>query len=166
MPDIVYNYIITAAVLSWVAAQVIKTVLYLVINRRFRVERLFGAGGMPSAHSAMVCSASVAVALDSGLASTEFAIMVIFSLIVMYDAMGVRRAAGIHAKEINQMKKMFTVKDLLAPEMEEFEGKDKKVTKVTAEQKIKELKEYLGHTPFQVVSGAVLGIIIALILPN
>ncbi|MCL2054289.1 MAG: divergent PAP2 family protein [Oscillospiraceae bacterium] len=159
MPSVVYNYILTAAVVSWLAAQVIKTALYYIINKKFRVERLFGAGGMPSAHSAMVCSATIAIASKCGADSPEFALIFIFAAIVMYDAMGVRRAAGFHAKEINRMNKMFSLKEFFAPDDDESEA-------TTVEQEIKELKEYLGHTPLEVLSGAILGIIIAFVLPH
>lgn len=143
-----YNYVLTAAVLSWVIAQIIKTALYLVKNKTFKSERLLGAGGMPSSHSALVCSATVAVSRVVGVGSPLFAVMFLLALIVMYDAMGVRRAAGLHAKEINRMNKY-------------LEQKDKSVVV----PKKKELKEFLGHTPFEVLGGALLGIIIALIIP-
>ena len=145
-----YNYVLVSAVISWTAAQIIKTLLYLIKNRNFKAERLFGAGGMPSSHSALVCAATIAVSRKVGPGSPEFAIMFIIAIVVMYDAMGVRRAAGLHAKEINKMNKYFEI--------------DSK----TDEENIKhkELKEYLGHTPFEVLGGALLGILIALIVPK
>jgi acid phosphatase family membrane protein YuiD len=151
-----YNYILMSAIVSWISAQVIKTLLYLVFKRKFRAERLFGAGGMPSAHSAMVCSAVIAVERTCGFASPEFALMLIFALIVMYDAMGVRRAAGIHAKEINRMNSaLFSLADFFAPDTDSPPEK----------MNFNELKEYLGHTPFEVLGGAILGVVIAFILP-
>lgn len=146
-----YNYTLTAGVLSWAVAQLIKTLIHSVIAKKFKAERLLGAGGMPSSHSALVCAATVAVSRQSGEGSPEFAVMFLVALIVMYDAMGVRRAAGLHAREINRMKKVFKIEDVT-------HGKDKR-------EKKKDLKEYLGHTPFEVLSGALLGILIALLLP-
>lgn len=141
-----YNSPLTVAVVSWFAAQVIKTIAYLLVHREFNAERLFGAGGMPSSHSALVCSLTVSVARVSGYGSPEFAISFVLALIVMYDAMGVRRAAGLHAKEINKMKKAFD------EQRDEDEDSDEK-----------ELKEFLGHTPLEVLAGALLGILIAML---
>ncbi len=98
---------------------------------------------MPSSHSAMVCAMTVAVAQVSGLNSSEFALAVIFSAIVMYDAMGVRRAAGEQAKVINR------IVDEVEKNGQEFTDKD--------------LKEYLGHTPLEVLCGALLGILITVV---
>ena len=88
------NYIINVGVTSWFCAQIIKTVLTLIRYREFRAERLFGAGGMPSSHSALVCSITVAMAKLVGFDSPLFGLTFVFSMVVMYDAMGVRRAAG------------------------------------------------------------------------
>lgn len=143
-----YNYVLLSAIIAWVAAQAIKTVLHLIKSKTFDPERLFGAGGMPSSHSALVCAATIAVSHKSGVQSTEFAIMFLVALIVMYDAMGVRRAAGLHAREINKMNRMIEEQSE-EPEAEPYT----------------ELKEFLGHTPFQVLGGALLGIMVALIVP-
>ncbi len=96
-------------------------------------------------HSALVCSATVATARLMGVGSSEFAIMFIFAMVVMYDAMGVRRAAGMHAKEINKMNKILINDD--------------------DDEPTKQLKEFLGHTPVEVLAGALLGIMLAMILP-
>ncbi len=142
------NYVLNASALSWLTAQILKPLIVLFISRKFKLERLFGAGGMPSSHSATVCSLAVAVWRKVGFASTEFAIAFILAVIVMHDAMGVRRAAGEQAKVINQIL-------------------DKYIPKKNGQEKMfsKKLKEFLGHTPFEVLCGAVLGIVIALILP-
>lgn len=146
-----YNNILVVSLLSWLIAQIIKTTIHVIRYRTFDFERLVGAGGMPSSHSAFVCAATVSVARITGTtSSTEFAIMIIIALIVMYDAMGVRRAAGLHAREINRMNKFIE---------DEFDEDDK----FTPPQK--QLKEFLGHTPVEVISGAALGIIIALVFP-
>lgn len=155
-----YNYVLFAAVLSWCAAQLIKTIIYFLIKKEFNSERLFGAGGFPSSHSATVCAATIAMARKVGPASPEFAIIFILALIVMYDAMGVRRAAGMHAKAINKMNRDFFDKNLFEEKSTEIEIENEKEN----DDKIcnKELKEFLGHTPFEVVGGALLGILIAL----
>ena len=132
MKDISYNYVLTAAVISWCAAQIIKTILNFIQTKRFHAERLFGAGGMPSSHSALVCSATVAMCRKCGVGSPEFAIMFIVAMIVMYDAMGVRRSAGLHAREINRINRIFAVKGIKASDESE---------KPTNEKKKKELKE-------------------------
>lgn len=156
MKDISYNYVLTAAVISWCAAQVIKTILNFIQTKKFHAERLFGAGGMPSSHSALVCSATVAMCRECGVGSPEFAIMFIVAMIVMYDAMGVRRSAGLHAREINRINRIFAVKGIKASD---------ETDKPASEKKKKELKEYLGHTPFEVLGGALLGILISMLVP-
>ncbi len=151
-----YNYVLSCGVISWAAAQIIKTILYAVTKKEFRAERLVGSGGMPSSHSSLVCSALVASGIHDGVGSTEFALAFILAAVVMYDAMGVRRAAGLHAHEINRMNKLFDFKfkDLIDTESEE------------SSQKRKDLKEFLGHNPLEVLAGAVLGVIIALVMPR
>ncbi|MCL2694010.1 MAG: divergent PAP2 family protein, partial [Oscillospiraceae bacterium] len=99
-----FNLPLGAALLSWLIAQMIKMLTYLLNNRKINFERLLGAGGMPSSHSAAVCAIAVAIARTQGADSAVFAVSAILALIVMYDASGVRRAAGMHAKEINQIK--------------------------------------------------------------
>ena len=137
MNTLSYNYVLFSALLSWCAAQVIKTLLNFLQTKKFNPERLFGAGGMPSSHSALVCSATIA-------------------MVVMYDAMGVRRSAGLHAREINRINRIFAVKGIKPAE---------EATEQKPEKKKKELKEYLGHTPFEVLGGALLGILIAMAMP-
>ncbi len=153
-----YNYILVTSVLGWCIAQLLKTIINFIKYKKFSVERLFGAGGWPSAHSAMVCSAATAVYRVEGVSSTEFAIMCIVALITMYDAMGVRRAAGQHAKAINRINRLLA--DKPAPS-----GKPLEDIAQAANKSIAVMKEYLGHTPFEVVSGAFLGIILAFLMP-
>lgn len=154
-----YNYILATSVIAWCVAQFIKTMINLFKYRKFSVERLFGAGGWPSAHSAMVCSAAVGVGRVEGVYSTEFAIVSIFALITMYDAMGVRRAAGLHAKEINRINRYLTDKNKAAS------GNVLENIAQSANAGFAVMKEYLGHTPFEVVSGAFLGIALAFVMP-
>lgn len=158
-----YNYILVTSVLGWCIAQFLKTVINLIKYKKFSVERLFGAGGWPSAHSAMVCSATTAVMRVEGAGSTIFAVTCIFSLITMYDAMGVRRAAGLHAKEINRINRLIESKELDFPELTPPNSLEDLAQSVN--QHFVVLKEFLGHTPFEVASGAVLGVALAFIMP-
>ncbi|MGN0376515.1 MAG: divergent PAP2 family protein [Suilimivivens sp.] len=145
MYDLTHNVILVSAVLGWFIAQVLKTFIHLFITKKFVAERMVGSGGMPSSHSATVCALATATGMTYGGASFEFAISVIFAIIVMYDAMGVRRETGIQAKVINEMLEAFTNM-----------GK-----KMSPEDK---LKEFIGHTPLQVLAGAILGIFIAVMV--
>lgn len=149
MYDMFSNYVLNSAILSWILAQVAKTIINLIKTKEFNVERLVGAGGMPSAHSASVCAMVIALARSAGIASPVFAVAFMLAAIVMYDAMGVRRAAGEQAKILNLMVK---------------KDKEKKLTEYMPEKK-GELKEFLGHTPLQVLGGALLGILVAMLLP-
>lgn len=158
------NYIINLAFLSWTLAQLIKTALTLIQYKEFRAERLFGAGGMPSSHSALVCSITMGMAKLEGFSSPMFALTLCFAAVVMYDAMGVRRAAGEQAKVLNKMifsfKDISKVFDVLNQEIEEeFD----QTTDTIAEHK--ELKEFLGHTPLEVLGGALLGLLVASLMP-
>ena len=95
---------------SWAYAQIIKTVIYSIINRKLALNRLFGDGGMPSGHSATVSSLATITGLLCGLRSYEFGISVILAIIVCHDAMGVRREAGRHAKVLNERLKDVVLK--------------------------------------------------------
>lgn len=143
------NYILSVSLLSWLAAQVCKTVINYFLSGKLEIERLYGAGGMPSAHSALVCSMFMATAKSQGLSSPGFAFAFVLAAIVMYDAMGVRHETGEQAKVLNLM-------------MEDWmEDDEENATLVSG----KKLKEKVGHTPFEVLSGALLGILIAVIIP-
>ena len=139
------NYILSVAVLSWLSAQVLKTIINYLLSGKFDAERLWGAGRMPSAHSAFVCSTFLAAANSEGPHSPAFALSFILAAIVMYDAMGVRRETGEQAKLLNKM--------FFDTEENGFNGDFKK------------LKEKVGHTPIEVLSGALLGILIAMLIP-
>ena len=97
------NQILISAVLGWTVAQFLKTVIDMVINKSFNPERIFGSGGMPSSHSATVCALTTASGMKYGVGSFEFAISFVLSMIVMYDAMGVRRETGKQAKLLNSV---------------------------------------------------------------
>lgn len=147
---LVGNYCLTAAVLSWLLSQILKSIFNYCQSREFSAERLIGSGGMPSAHSAAVCALTLSVSRKLGVSSPEFAIAFMLAAVVMYDAMGIRRAAGEQAKVLNKLI--------------ELQIKGKKIE--SREELIdKDLKEFLGHTPLEVLAGAMLGIIIAMILP-
>lgn len=142
--DIITNEILMSAALSWGLAQVIKTIIHLILTKKFVAERLIGSGGMPSCHSATVCALTTSIVINEGISSPFFAMSAILAIIVMYDARGVRRETGLQATVLNE------IVDII-----EKLGAD-----VTYDEK---LKEFIGHTPFQVLVGAILGIIIALI---
>lgn len=145
LQDVFHNTIFVSAALGWLVAQVLKTLIYLIINKRFVAERMVGGGGMPSSHSATVCALATAAGMRYGGGSFEFAIAAMFAIVVMYDAMGVRRETGIQAKVLNEMMELLTNM-----------GKE-----MSAEDKLKEL---VGHTPLQVLMGAILGILIAVLI--
>lgn len=143
------NYIIRVAFLSWLTAQILKTLINFYLTKDFSMERMVGAGGMPSSHTAFVFSAAIATAKQCGTASTEFALAAILAGVVIYDAMGVRRAAGEQAKIINKMVDEWLDKTYWS---------DKNLPQV------KQLKEMLGHTPLEVLGGMVVAIVISLLV--
>lgn len=177
------NPLVNICALAWFAAQVIKTLLHWFSHGNLRLERLTGAGGMPSSHSALVVSLTIGMARVEGFISPVFALTIAFAAVVMYDAMGVRRAAGEQAKTINWL--LGSYKDfwdilkehplLDFEDDEEINAADKNSheenpdkaseDETGAEQDRKALKEYLGHTPLEVIAGALLGILIAMIYP-
>lgn len=133
------NFVLWTAILGWFAAQVIKFILVFATQKNLDFKRLIGSGGMPSSHSSIVSALAVAAGLDRGFASIEFAICAVIAFVVMYDACGVRRSAGQHAKILNK---------IIQRENEKEPAKET-------------LKELLGHSPIEVFAGAVLGILIA-----
>lgn len=166
-----YNYALICALAAWICAQVGKTLLVLITEKRFDKERLFGAGGMPSAHSATVCALTVAIARLMGISSPEFAICVVLAGVVMYDAMGVRRSSGDQAKLINKIVEIIDLPELKRVEIKRklhLFGKQSDMFDDPEEEDedIRKLKEKLGHTPLEVLGGALLGIVIALLIPK
>lgn len=158
------NYYITVAFLSWASAQLLKTLFTFIFTKRFVAERLFGAGGMPSSHSALVCSLTFAFARRLGFDSPIFALSLVLSGIVMYDAMGVRRAAGEQAKVLNKI--VFGFKSWNWNEDEEHSDENSRgAADIAGEMPDKALKEFIGHTPLEVLGGALLGILIAISFP-
>lgn len=137
-----FKSIVFVCILSWFAAQLLKVLICFWQEKKFDLKLFFSSGGMPSSHSAFVSSLGICVGLKSGFDSELFAICFVFGLIVMYDASGVRRAAGKQAKVINII-------------VENIEGLGIKIDE--------KLKELLGHSPIEVISGAILGIAVALL---
>ena len=142
--EILSNRVLWIGVLSWFAAQFMKVVFTAIIEKRWDFSRLlFGLGGMPSSHSAVVCGLATSVGIARGFYSVEFAMCTMLAFIVMTDAAGVRRSAGKQAALLNKI-----VQDMVAAG--EWPTTEK-------------LKEMLGHTPFQVIIGGLLGVLIALL---
>lgn len=144
-----WNYVLVTAVISSLLAQFTKVILNLIILGKFIPERLWGAGGMPSAHSATVCTLLVATGRYCGTGSTEFALALVLAIIVMYDAMGVRRETGEQAKILNRM-------------LSEWMDRESDAMPFLGDKK---LKEMVGHTPIQVLTGAIFGIAVGLLMP-
>jgi len=161
------NYIINIGATSWILAQIIKTVIALLLTRKIQMERLWGAGGMPSSHSALTCSVAIGMARMQGFASPLFGLSLLFAMVVIYDAMGVRRAAGEHAKVLNRLafeielpwRRMKPKNKSGSPDTNSADHKSPPLLQ-------KQLKEYLGHTPFEVLGGCLLGILVALFMPE
>ena len=129
--------------LLWFGIQVFKVIYDLITTKKFNFKRIMGAGGMPSSHSAVVVGLATLIGKYEGVNTPIFAVALIFSFIVMYDAAGVRRAAGKQAKLLNQIVE--------TPGLSGIQVSEK-------------LVEVLGHTPIQVIVGAIIGVIAGLIV--
>ena len=152
------NRVLIAGISGWATAQVIKAILYTILNREFSLERLFGDGGMPSGHSATVSAMAMMSLLHYGVGSFEFAVTAMLAIIVMHDAMGVRLETGKQAEVINELRALL---EEIVDDFSTEETLDKKFQKVFSEEK---LKEYVGHTPIQVAAGCILGLLIGWLL--
>jgi hypothetical protein len=132
------NHVLDAMLICWGLAQALKPPLYFLKHGKWTWGPLFSAGGMPSSHSALVISATMSIGLHEGFDSAVFALAAAMSMVVLYDAAGVRRQAGIHAQKINVL-----IEELMAghPISE------------------KQLIEVLGHSPLEVVGGTILGMV-------
>ena len=137
------NPTLVVALISWVLGQTIKLAIDYINRRHWDVSLLFRAGGMPSSHSALMASVAVSTGFYSGFNSPLFALAVAISLVVIYDATGIRRQAGIHAQKIN----------LLINEL--FSGQP-----ISEDQ----LREVLGHSPLEAAGGVLLGVAVALVV--
>lgn len=138
------NKPLMCALLSWLAAQVIKTVIHLLVERKLEWDRLVGMGGMPSSHTAFVFSLCLMMGIQQGFQSPAFAISLALAAVVIYDAMGVRRETGKQGALLNRI-----VREVL------IEGK-----RITED----ELKELVGHTPLEVLGGLVLAVIMVIVM--
>ena len=145
MNALLTNRPLASAIIAWALAQFLKMVLFAILERQINWRRLIDTGGLPSAHSAFVTGLASGVGVASGLHSSEFAVAAVFALVVMYDAMSLRREAGKHADILNELLLLSIIQD--------------------AFKEREALKELLGHTPLEVVCGAALGITIGLIVP-
>lgn len=142
--QLISNQILMSGIAGWFAAQFSKTILYAVLNHKLDISRFWGDGGMPSAHSATVCCVAVSAGIVYGVSSFQFAICVIIAMITMRDAMGVRLETGKQAKLLNEMVRLFSMDNPSLPE--------------------ERLKEFVGHTPMQVLMGCLTGCAMAFLL--
>ena len=143
---LVTNRFLIIGLTSWLWAQVLKTIIYAFMNKNLDLSRLVGDGGMPSGHSATVASLTTAALLCYGPGSFQFAISLILAIVVCKDAMGVRLETGKQAVMLNEMMRVFNV--------------------LTSSEQLPEvkLKEFVGHTPIQVMAGILLGIANAVVM--
>ncbi|TAN37300.1 MAG: divergent PAP2 family protein [Verrucomicrobia bacterium] len=140
---LLHNLTFWSGVTAWVLAQMIKVVLNTARTHQFDFRFLYSPGGMPSSHTAAACAVATSVAVLEGLGSTIFAVTLLIAFIVMYDAQGVRRAAGQQARILNQMFEALRTHHRLQAHT---------------------LAELLGHTPLEVFAGSLLGIAVALLI--
>lgn len=141
--EVFSNRILIAGALGWLTAQVLKTIIFAITNHGLNWSRLVGDGGMPSGHSATVTAIAVSCGMELGFDSPIFAVACFMAIIVMHDAMGVRRETGKQSQVLNHLVEVVYAKNL------------------TPEEK---LKEFVGHTPLQVFFGFLLGLCIAIII--
>lgn len=146
--DMFRNYFFVSGGVGWLLAQLLKVLTGMFKERKFSIATLlFSTGGMPSSHTACVVALATAAVIQSGLGSFEFAITFFFAMVVMIDAMGVRRETGEQAKLLNRM-----VEDFLDPK------------KGLVSEDWKKFKELVGHTPMQVFAGAGVGLVVPMLL--
>ncbi|HEY0581851.1 MAG TPA: divergent PAP2 family protein [Chloroflexota bacterium] len=143
MDDLIANDVLVACVVAWAIAQLSKPLIHFVHSRRLNLRYVVTSGGMPSSHSAVVVALATRVGVDTGLSSIPFALAAVFAAVVMYDAAGVRRAVSLQARVLNRM-----------------------LTEMIEAQHFNEnrLRELIGHTPFEVFVGALLGALSAISL--
>ena len=132
-----------ACIVGWLSSSLLKIPTYYFVHRRINLKQAFGTGGMPSSHAATVTATTLAIGLFSGFNHPAFALAVAISMIVIYDAAGVRREAGYHAVIINRLIDEYVKGPLIDQ---------------------KKLKEMIGHTPLEVVGGVITGLLSTLIL--
>jgi acid phosphatase family membrane protein YuiD len=143
IPGIFHNTILISAVTAWLIAQILKVAVNLFLTRKLNVQFLFSSGGFPSSHSATVSALALGIGKYYGWSSPIFAVSAVYGMVVLYDATGVRRAAGKQAEVLNQLVERLAQGSDLAQER---------------------LKELIGHTPFEVFGGVIVGIIVGLLV--
>lgn len=143
LPGLWQNAILVSALTAWMVAQGLKLAVNLLLQRRLNLQLLLSSGGFPSSHSATVSALALGIGKYYGWNSPIFAVAAVFSLIVMYDAAGVRREAGKQAEVLNQLVEHLYPSSNISQER---------------------LKELIGHTPFEVFAGALVGIIVGIIV--
>lgn len=143
IPGIFYNAILVSAVTAWAISQILKVAVSVILFRKLNFQLIFSSGGFPSSHSATVSALALGIGKYYGWDSPIFAVSAVFSMIVLYDAAGVRRAAGKQAEVLNQLV------ERLYPNPNSDQDR---------------LKELIGHTPLEVFGGVSVGIIIGLLL--
>jgi acid phosphatase family membrane protein YuiD len=143
LEELKLNHLFLVTILAWIITQMIKVILGVIRTRSFDFRWFIGTGGMPSAHAAGASAMAITAGFDYGFNSGIFALAIVFAMVTMFDAQGVRRSAGSQAKILNRV-------------MEDIYWKGR----------IQEtrLKELIGHTPIQVIVGSIIGILIAIIL--
>lgn len=153
--SILGNYPLVAALSAIILAQLLKIPLHYLFDGQWDVTRFFGTGGMPSSHSAGVTALASAVAYQHGVQSTQFALSLVLGLVVMYDAMGIRRHAGEQAIAINKLKRIVD---------KHLEVDDPAFSREHLQRQKEFLKELLGHQPIEVAGGAAFGVAIGVFL--
>ncbi|KUO58895.1 MAG: hypothetical protein APF84_14285 [Gracilibacter sp. BRH_c7a] len=145
---IMNNKIMWVSLLAWVLAQAAKIIINFLLEKEWDFKLLVSSGGFPSSHTAIVSALAISIGKYEGWDSSLFAISVALAVIVMYDAAGVRRAAGNHARVINYLVEWM---------------RQHQADRLASNLQQERLKELIGHTPFEVFGGAILGCVIGLI---
>jgi uncharacterized protein len=142
LSDFLDNKVLIISAATWAITQILKVLIILVQERRVAWNYFITSGGMPSAHTATVCALCTSIAMTVGVGSIYFSIAVVLAVIVMYDAAGVRQSVGQHSAVLNRLVKEFSFR-------------------TTKQDREEVFREFIGHTPFQVFVGALLGIFVA-----
>jgi acid phosphatase family membrane protein YuiD len=142
LSDLVNNQTLVISAIAWLIAQILKVVVILVQERRIAWRFFISSGGMPSSHTATVCALATSIAFTAGMGTIYFSLAVVLAVIVMYDSAGVRQSVGQHSEVLNRIVKELSFK-------------------ATKTERQKDFRVFIGHTPFQVFIGAILGILIA-----
>lgn len=144
LSEIITNKVFIIPICSWAIAQSLKVIITLIREKRLDLRYLIVSGGMPSAHAALVSALATSVALIQGLGSVAFGVSAILALVVVYDAAGIRQSVGKQSVALNRIMRELRLRRLIT-ELE------------------RDLREFIGHTQFQVIIGGLLGISIALV---